>query len=98
VSDEPGFYSAHEVCDLGSVTYRQLDYWDRIKLIKPSLRQAKGSGTQRLYSASDVDDVQMIKALLDAGISLNYIRKMGPDKTAQRVVQLVSQALKEHSY
>ena len=56
------------------ITYRQLDYWARTGLIEPSVRGAKGSGSQRLYSFRDILILKIIKRLLDAGISLQQIR------------------------
>lgn len=47
-------YRAPQVCKLVDITYRQLDYWARTDLIVPSLQRASGSGTQRLYSFTDV--------------------------------------------
>lgn len=68
-------YRAPLVCRLVGITYRQLDYWARTNLIKPSLRDAKGSGSQRLYSFTDVVQLKVIKRLLDAGMSLKKIRQ-----------------------
>jgi len=59
---------------LVGITYRQIDYWARSKLLEPSLQAAKGSGSQRLYSFSDLVQLKVIKRLLDAGMSLNKIR------------------------
>ena len=42
---------AHRVA---GITYRQLDYWARTGLVVPSIRNAEGSGTQRLYSFRDI--------------------------------------------
>ena len=67
-------YRAPQVCKLVGITYRQLDYWARTNLIRPSLRQARGSGSQRLYSFQDVVQLKVIKRLLDAGMSLKKIR------------------------
>jgi DNA-binding transcriptional MerR regulator len=61
-------------CSAAGVTYRQLDYWARTDLVKPSVRGATGSGTQRLYSFRDVLLLRIIKSLLDAGVSLQQIR------------------------
>lgn len=69
-----GGFRAPQVCKLVGISYRQLDYWARTKLIVPSLQQAKGSGSQRLYSFSDVVQLKVIKRLLDAGMSLMKIR------------------------
>lgn len=68
-------YRAPQVCSLVGITYRQLDYWARTELIAPSLRRAAGSGSQRLYSFSDVVQLKVIKRLLDAGMSLKKIRQ-----------------------
>ena len=67
-------YRAPQVCTLVGITYRQLDYWARTKLIVPSLQRATGSGSQRLYSFIDVVQLKVIKRLLDAGMSLKKIR------------------------
>ena len=67
-------YRAPQVCKLVGITYRQLDYWARTGLLEPSLRQASGSGSQRLYSFTDVVQLKVIKQLLDAGMSLKKIR------------------------
>ena len=68
-------YRAPQVCRLAKITYRQLDHWARTGLLEPSLRTARGSGTQRLYSYTDVVQLRVIKRLLDTGISLPKIRK-----------------------
>jgi DNA-binding transcriptional MerR regulator len=68
-------YRAPQVCNLVGITYRQLDYWARTNLISPSLQRAAGSGSQRLYSFSDVVQLKVIKRLLDAGMSLKNIRQ-----------------------
>lgn len=68
-------YRAPQVCNLVGITYRQLDYWARTNLIHPTLKRAQGSGSQRLYSFSDVVQLKVIKRLLDAGMSLKKIRQ-----------------------
>jgi DNA-binding transcriptional MerR regulator len=67
-------YRAPQVCKLVGITYRQLDYWARTGLIVPSMQQAHGSGSQRVYSFTDVVQLKVIKNLLDAGMSLKKIR------------------------
>lgn len=71
---ETGF-RAPNVCNLVGITYRQLDYWARTDLITPSIQNARGSGSQRLYSFTDVIQLKVIKRLLDAGMSLKKIRQ-----------------------
>jgi DNA-binding transcriptional MerR regulator len=70
---EPGFRGP-TVIKLVGITYRQLDYWARTGLVTPSVRAADRSGTQRLYSFTDVVELRIIKRLLDANVSLRQIR------------------------
>jgi DNA-binding transcriptional MerR regulator len=70
-----GGYRVPEVCKVVGITYRQLDYWARTELVTPSIREAGGSGTQRLYSFQDLVLLRLIKSLLDTGVSLQQIRK-----------------------
>jgi DNA-binding transcriptional MerR regulator len=64
-----------QVCNIVGITYRQLDYWARTDLLRPSISDAQGSGTQRIYSYTDLLQLKVIKQLLDAGISLRSTRK-----------------------
>ena len=68
-------YRVPEVCKVIGISYRQLDYWARTGLVTPSVREAGGSGTQRLYSFQDLVQLKVIKRLIDAGISLQRVRK-----------------------
>jgi DNA-binding transcriptional MerR regulator len=68
-------YRGPQVCSIVGITYRQLDYWTRTDLIKPSVADAKGSGSQRRYSYRDLLELKVIKSLLDAGVSLQSARK-----------------------
>jgi DNA-binding transcriptional MerR regulator len=64
-----------QVCKIVGITYRQLDYWARTDLVRPSVMDANGSGTQRQYSFRDLLELKVIKQMLDAGISLQSARK-----------------------
>ena len=68
-------YRGPAVCRVVGITYRQLDYWATTGLVEPSVRDAVGSGSQRLYSFEDIVTLKVIKRLLDAGVSLQRIRK-----------------------
>ena len=68
-------YRGPQVCSIVGITYRQLDYWARTDLLKPSLAEARGSGTQRRYSYTDLLELKVIKRLLDAGVSLQSARR-----------------------
>ena len=67
-------YRAPDVVRIVGVTYRQLDYWARTDLITPSIQDAHGSGSQRLYGFRDLVLLRSIKDLLDTGVSLQKVR------------------------
>jgi DNA-binding transcriptional MerR regulator len=71
---EEGFRGP-QVCKVVGITYRQLDYWARTGLLRPSITDAKGSGSQRVYSYTDLVQLKVIKQLLDAGVSLRSTRR-----------------------
>ena len=72
--DGDGF-GGPQVCTVVGITYRQLDYWARTDLLRPSITEAKGSGTRRRYSYRDLVELKVIKNMLDAGISLSSARR-----------------------
>jgi DNA-binding transcriptional MerR regulator len=71
---EVGF-SGTKAASVVGISYRQLDYWARTDLIRPSLTDAAGSGSRRMYSYRDLLELRVIKSLLDAGIKLESVRK-----------------------
>ena len=73
--DESGF-SGTQAAKVVGITYRQLDYWARTDLIRPSLAEATGSGSRRRYSYRDLLELRVIKTLLDAGIRLESVREV----------------------
>jgi DNA-binding transcriptional MerR regulator len=90
---EQGF-RVPEVCRIIGISYRQLDYWARTELVRPSIQDAQGSGTQREYSFQDLVQLRVIKKLLDAGVSLQRVRKaveyLGTIKAPTHGVTLMS--------
>src|SRR5437763_6466496 len=81
VMAEDGFRGP-QVCSIVGITYRQLDYWARTDLLRPSISEARGSGTQRRYSYRDLLELKVIKQLLDAGVSLQSTA--GPSSASGR--------------
>jgi len=68
-------FRGSQVCAVVGITYRQLDYWARTGLLRPSIADASGSGSQRRYSYGDVLELKVIKRLLDAGLKLRQARQ-----------------------
>jgi DNA-binding transcriptional MerR regulator len=75
VAGQLGF-SGTQAAKVVGISYRQLDYWARTDLIRPSLSDAAGSGSRRRYSYNDLLELKTIKKLLDAGIKLEQVRKV----------------------
>ncbi len=69
-------YSGAKTAEIVGITYRQLDYWARTDLVRPSLADAAGSGSRRRYSYTDLLELKVIKTLLDAGIKLEMVREV----------------------
>lgn len=94
-----------QVCQLVGISYRQLDYWARTGLLRPSLAEAKGSGTKRSYSYRDLLELKVIKRLLDAGLSLQSARRavgclredLGADMAAANLVLSDTATVLAHS-
>jgi DNA-binding transcriptional MerR regulator len=90
---ESAGFRGPQVCSVVGITYRQLDYWARTDLLRPSLSDAKGSGSQRRYSYTDLLQLKVIKRLLDSGISLrsarraiDFLRSSGEDLATANLV------------
>ncbi len=90
---EEGF-SGRQAAGIAGITYRQLDYWARTDLVRPSLADARGSGSRRRYSYRDLLELKVVKTLIDAGIQLASVRRifrylrdqLGEDVTAANLV------------
>lgn len=74
-ADDLGF-TGTRTAEIVGITYRQLDYWARTDLVRPSLTDAAGSGSRRRYSYRDLLELRVIKNLLDAGIKLESVREV----------------------
>ena len=75
VDGDEGF-SGKVAATVVGITYRQLDYWARTDLVRPSLSDAHGSGSRRRYGYRDLLELKVIKTLLDAGIKLEQVREV----------------------
>lgn len=71
---ESSGFSGARAAEIVGITYRQLDYWARTDLVRPTLSDASGSGSRRRYSYTDLLELRVIKSLLDAGIRLESVR------------------------
>jgi hypothetical protein len=65
VRDDSMGYRGAVAARAAGITYRQLDYWARTELVVPTVRDASGSGSQRLYGFQDILVLKLVKRLLD---------------------------------
>jgi predicted RNase H-like HicB family nuclease len=79
-------FNSKEAALVTGVNLRRMDYWDRSHFIKPSVSEAAGYGSKRLYSFGDLVQLKVAMTLIDKGIShqkirksLLYLRKNMPD-------------------
>lgn len=87
-------FSGRKAAEVVGITYRQLDYWARTDLVTPSLAEARGSGSRRMYSYRDLLELKVIKTLLDSGLKLESVRtvfdymreQLGEDISAANLV------------
>jgi predicted RNase H-like HicB family nuclease len=68
-------FNSKAVSKITGLSFRQIDYWDSTHFIKPSVSEATGYGSVRLYSFNDLIQLRVAKTLMDKGISLQKIRK-----------------------
>jgi DNA-binding transcriptional MerR regulator len=69
-------FSGQQAAQIVGITYRQLDYWARTNLLRPSAADAQGSGSRRIYTYRDLLELKVIKDMLDAGIKLGSVRNI----------------------
>lgn len=68
-------WSAPQACAIVGITYRQLDYWARTRLVTPSISATRPAGVRRRYSFDDLVQLKVLKRLLDSSVSLQSARK-----------------------
>lgn len=68
----PSGYSGQMAAEIAGLTYRQLDYWARTRLVVPTV---SGSARAR-YAYRDLLLLALAKKLLDAGLRLETVRSI----------------------
>ena len=68
-------FNSKTVSRILGIPSRVIDYWDRTNFIKPSVNEASGYGSMRLYSFTDLIQFRVARFLRDQGLSLQKIRK-----------------------
>lgn len=71
----PPTFSSADARQIAGITQRQLDYWDQVGLVRPSIRRARGKGVERQFSYTDLVKLKVVQELRKAGISLQKIQR-----------------------
>ncbi len=69
-------YTAKQVTALTGVTYQTLNLWARNGLIRPSIAQAAGTGTERVYSFRDLITLKLAVELRRGGVTTRALHKV----------------------
>ena len=73
--EEVGFTSS-EAMRFTGCSYNQIRYWDKVGLVKPSIKGTGGRpGVRRIYNLQDLVALRVIKSLIDNGLSLQRIQR-----------------------
>lgn len=67
-------YPFGEVVTLTGCTRRQLAHWVAIGIVTPAIREAEGTGHQRLFGVENLVEVRIAKLLSDFRITAETIR------------------------
>jgi len=68
-------YDSKTTSRIVGVSLRQLQYWDELDFIRPSVKLAEGRGTKRLYSFHDLICLKVVRDLAYHGFNLQKIRR-----------------------
>lgn len=69
-------FTSKQACYLSGCTPHQLRYWDKVKLVSPSIQSSNGKpGVPKFYSFRDIVSLRVVKTLLDNGMSIQRVRR-----------------------
>src|SRR5438067_1213540 len=69
-------YTAKQVTAVTGVSYQTLNHWARTGLVKPSIAQAAGTGSERVYSFRDLIALKLAVELRKGGVTTRALRKV----------------------
>jgi hypothetical protein len=68
--------TSRQFCRAVGVTYRVADYWVRTEVLRPSVFDARGSGSQRLYSERDVEIGRVLASMASHSAEVPVLRSV----------------------
>jgi len=68
-------YGTADITRITGVSFREVDYWVRSGVLRPSIADAAGSGTPRLFSRNDIEVIAAVAAARKHDLSLDWCRR-----------------------
>lgn len=62
-------YSTSQIAEMTNLSVRQIDHWARKQFVVPSIQQAHGQGSRRIYAPEDLVQFLFVRRLLQRGWS-----------------------------
>ncbi len=72
----PAGFTMGQTARVSGVPARTIDYWALSGFLQPSIQQASGKGSTRLWSFEDLVALRVAGHLREAGISLQALRRV----------------------
>ena len=69
-------YTAKQVTAVTGVSYQTLNHWARTGLVEPSIAQAAGTGSERIYSFRDLITLKLVVELRKGGVTTHALRNV----------------------
>ena len=69
-------YTAKQVTAVTGVSYQTLNHWAKTGLVEPSIAQAAGTGSERIYSFRDLIALKLAVELRKGGVTTRALRKV----------------------
>lgn len=79
-------YTTGELAELGKVSVKTIQYYDKKNLLKPTSRT---NGGRRLYSEYDLKKLKLILLLKSMGLSLDSIRQILTKNNSSKILMLL---------
>lgn len=78
-------FTSRNATQLTGISARLLTYWDRTRLVSPSVLGAKGAGSRRVYSFGDVVALRCAARLRALGLDVDVIKTLTKNIQARKL-------------
>lgn len=71
-------FTLPELAEMSSIDYRTLHNWQKRGMLRPSHREANGSGTSSIFDATDALQVLILAELRLGGVEVKLLERIAP--------------------